>query len=390
VAQDHGIEEAFGPPLAPSEAAGAIGLGVISLLLAGVLPALLGALHDEGRITAAGIGACATVEALAVAIAAALAGILIPPRRLKWIGAAAVLALAALDLATVHATGGSVLVIRTLAGVPEGVLLWLMVSMVARTALPERWSAVFFTALVSTQLVLAMLFAFYVIPHWHADGGFAALALAALPGFAFAFLAPDSYAPLPKPEGASGFPPFRGVVALFATLVFASANGAVAVYLQPLAHQAGLSTNVALTAVWISLVAQVAGGAAAAALAGRVQYLVVFVFTTVGYIAAWAVFGFVTPAWLFVGANALGGFVTVLLGPFLVPMTIEADPSRRAALQSASAQVLASAVGPACAIFLVSEKDVRGVLFLGAGLLLAGLAMIAGLHFAALRARAVR
>ncbi len=386
MAENHLIEDAFGPPLAPRAAAGAIGIGVVSLLLAGVLPALLGALHDEGRISAVGIGACATVEALAVAFAAALAGIFIPPRHLRLIGTFATLALVAADVATMGASGTSVYVVRTLAGVPEGVLLWLTVSMIARTALPERWSAVFFTTLVSSQLALALLFAFVVVPRWGADGGFAALGLASLPGVLCALLAPDRYAPLPKPEGESGMPPLRGMLALFATLVFASANGAVAVYLQPLAHEAGLGASVALTGIWVSLAAQVVGGSVATALAGRVHYLTIFVAATASYIAAWAFFGFTVPGWLFVGANALAGFVTVLTGPFLVPMTIEADPSRRAAVQSASAQVLASALGPLCAAFLVGEKDVRGVLFLGAALVLAGLAIIAGLHFAARRA----
>jgi hypothetical protein len=385
---DHMVQDAFGPPLAPREAVGAIGIGVISLLLAGVLPALLGALNAEGRIGASGIGTCAMLEALSVAIAAALAGILIPPRRLKWIGAVATLMLVVADLATMQSHGSAIFVIRTLAGVPEGILLWLTVSMIARTQVPERWSAIFFTALVASQLALALLFAFLVIPRWGADGGFAALALASLPGLVFAFLAPDSYAPLPAPEGASGLPPFRGMVALFATLIFTSANGAVSVYLQPLAHEAGLGASVALTGIWVSLAAQVAGGGIAAALAGRVHYLAIFSFTTISYIAAWTAFGFAAPAWLFIAANTLGGFVTVLMGPFLVPMTIEADPSRRAAVQSASAQVLSTALGPLCAAFLVSEKDVRGVIFLGAGLLLAGLALIAGLHVAARRARA--
>jgi predicted MFS family arabinose efflux permease len=389
VAQDHLVQEAFGPPLAPREAAGAIGLGVVSLLLAGVLPAILGALNAEGRIGASGIGTCAMVEALAVAFAAALAGILIPPKRLHWIGALASAALVAANLATLHASGTSVYVIRACAGIPEGVLLWLMVSMVARTELPERWSAVFFTALVTSQLVLALL-GTYVMSRWGADGGFAMLAVASTPGIVFAFLAPDRYAPLPKPEGASGFPPLRGMVALVATLVFACANGAVAIYLQPLAHQAGLSANVARIALSASLAAQIAGGSAATVLAGRVQYFTVFVFTTVCFLAAWVLFGLSIPAWLFIAANALSGFAAVLMGPFLVPMTIEADPSRRAALQSASAQVLAGAAGPACAIFAVGEKDVRGVLLLGACLLLAGLAIIAGLHFSARRERASR
>jgi len=70
-------------------------------------------------------------------------------------------------------------------------------------------------------------------------------------------------------------------------------------------------------------------------------------------------------------------------------MTIEADPSRRAALQSAGAQLLAGALGPFVSSYVVSEHDVRGVLLLGAGFLISGLAVIVGLHFAAVRERSL-
>ena len=50
-----------------------------------------------------------------------------------------------------------------------------------------------------------------------------------------------------------GAPPPRGWFALLATVVIVAANGAVSVYLEPLAHQAGLSANVARLALFVSL-----------------------------------------------------------------------------------------------------------------------------------------
>jgi len=59
-------------------------------------------------------------------------------------------------------------------------------------------------------------------------------------------------------------------------------------------------------------------------------------------------------------------------GPFLVPMTVEAGPSRRAAMQSGAIQLLAGAVGPLLASFTVTNHNVHGVLVLqGAGLAVA-------------------
>jgi hypothetical protein len=105
------------------------------------------------------------------------------------------------------------------------------------------------------------------------------------------------------------------------------------------------------------------------------------------YISAWVVMAANTPAWLFIAANAWVGLVIVLVGPFLVPMTIEADPSRRTAMQSGPTQLLAGAMGPALSSLIVSDADVRGAVWLGIGLMLSGLALMGALHVTALRAR---
>jgi hypothetical protein len=82
-----------------------------------------------------------------------------------------------------------------------------------------------------------------------------------------------------------------------------------------------------------------------------------------------------------------GGLVTVLYGPFLVPLTIEADPSRRAAMQSASTQVLAGALGPLGASIIVSDRNVHGSLWLGGVLIVVGLMMFVGVYLASSRNR---
>ena len=138
--------------------------------------------------------------------------------------------------------------------------------------------------------------------------------------------------------------------------IYVAAAGAVGVYLQPLAHQAGLSAGVARTANWTSLAAQVGGGALATALAGRVRYFTVFIATTLVCLVVWWLIGRAEPAWIFVLANAAAGMMAVFLGPFLVPMMIDADPTRRAALQSGAAQLLGGAMGPFLAALTVDDR----------------------------------
>lgn len=385
-AHDHLVHDAVGPPLTGSQAAATIGVGINSLLVIGVMPVLLGALADEGRLSAAGIGQAATLELLAMGVSTAAVGMLLKPRRLKLIGAAASLALAGLDLATMAGSGVGLMALRAGAGAVEGILLWITVSMIARTLTPERWAGVFFTTSTLGQLLLAVALALWVMPKFGANGGFAALALASLLGLAPAMASPSRLAPLPLAPGEGGAPPRRGWIALGATLIYVSAAGAVSVYLQPLAHQAGLATDVARTALWTSLAAQVAGAAAATALAGRVRYFTVFLITSATSLGVWWVFSRQSPAWLFISANALSGLTTLFLGPFLVPMTIDADPTRRAALQSGAAQLLGGAAGPWLASLVVGERDVHAVLWLGAGLMLVGLAVVGWLRATAARA----
>ena len=372
-------------PLSRREVAAAIGVGINALLIVGLFAPLLGALADEHRLSAQQIGLAASVELLSTALATGLAGMLLEPRRLKLIGAAASLVLAAADAATMQASGAQVLAARAAAGGAEGVLLWISVGMIARTVTPERWAGAFFTLQTVAQLLLAVAYAAFVIPRFGASGGYAALALCALAGLAPALALPSRYGPLAAGQGDSGLPPPQGWIALLAVFVFGSANGAVAVFLQRYALQAGLTAGVARTAVWVSLAAQVAGGSAATALAGRVRWFTVEAAGAALWLVCWIGFSLRLPAAAFIAANGLAGLVGLFVSPFYVPMIIEADPSRRAAVQTGAAQLLAGAAGPLMAFALVSETDARGVLALGAALLLSGLAVMGWLRLTRIR-----
>ena len=383
VGGDHLVHEAVGPSITGLQAAATIGVGINSLMFAGVLPILLGALADEHRLSASGIGLAAMTELFAMGVATSAAGLIRRPERLRLIGVVVSLLLAALNLAAMWTGGGLLIVMRGATGACEGVLLWITVSMIARTVTPERWAGVFFTSQTLAQLVLAVALAMVIVPRYGANGAFGGLAVLAVVGVVPALLSPRRFAPLPVGEGQSEFPPPRGWIALAATMIFVSAGGAVGVYVQPLAHQAGLGSGVARTAIWVALAAQVAGGALATSLAGRVRYFTVFIVTSVVNLVTWAAFAQPLSAWLFVLANAASGLVALFLGPFLVPLTIDADPSRRAAMQSGAAQLLGGALGPLLASQVVGDRDVHGVLWLAGGLMAAGFAGVAWLRFTA-------
>ena len=380
-APDDAIDEVAGPPFSPTEAAAAIALGLIALLIAGLMGLLLAALADEGRLSAPGIGLTAMLEALSTGLVTGAAGIVLKPVRLRTIAAIAAFALVILDLATVRVSGEGVMIVRALAGLPEGILLWISIGFISRTVTPERWAAVLFTGMGLTQLAVATGLTALVLPRFGANGGYLVVAAAAALAMPVALFLPRSLGAV-EAAGAetSGAPPFRGWVALAGTLCMAASLTAVGVYVIPLARQADLSVAVGRTAISVALACQMAGGALATVLAGRIRYITVFWVCAAVFVATWAAYAVHAPAWLFIGMTGLSGLAAFVAGPFLVPMTVEADPSRRAAMQSGAVQLLAGAFGPFLASMAVTENNVHGVLILAAGLQFAGLAVATTLH----------
>ena len=379
---DATVAEVAGPPLTPAGAWALLGFGVISLIMSGVQSALLGALADEHRLTGAGVGIAATVEALTMAVAVGAASVALRPERLKLWGVGCTVALVAATLLTLGARDAGVYAVRAGAGAAEGLMLWLASSLIARTQTPERWAALLFLALSLVQLALSGVLAAWMLPRFGADGGYGFVAAVTLSGLALAALAPPRLGPLPGVEGESrGPPPLRGWVGLGGTLLYAGATGAISVYLVPLAQAAGLSPGAARIALSAGLGAQILGSGLAATLAGRVPWFAVFVAVTAGYLAVWGFYLLPSTLWPFAGATAVSGLVAMFVPPFLLPMLIQADPTRRAALQSAGAQLMAAALGPFVAAWAVGVGGMHLMVLVSGGLLLAGLAVFAALRF---------
>jgi hypothetical protein len=387
-APHHGVAEVAGEDFTPLETAGAIWLGVVALLIAGLMPLLLSTLTEEHRLSASGIGLSAMLEALTTGLVTGLAGIVLKPNRLRLVAVLASVAVILADAATTLTSGVSVIAVRGLAGVAEGLVLWIGIGLIARARTPERWAAVLFTGMGFTQLVSATALSAWILPRFGANGGYLFVAATMLLALPAALFIPHAFGATPGSEpGGGGAPPLRGWIALAGTLGFAAPIAAVAVYVVPLAGEAGLSIATGRTAVSANLGCQLLGGALATVLAGRVRYIGVFWTCTVALLVVWAVYATRAPAALFIAITGVSGFCSGFGAPFLVPMTIEADPSRRAAMQSGAAQILAAALGPLLAALVVGEKDVHGVLYMSAALALFALVVVSGLHRTAHAAR---
>ena len=372
-----------GHTLLGREIAAALAFGVVGIMIPGLQPLLLGALLESGRLSAMQLGLVATAELLAMGAAAVLAGVLLKPERLRLIAVIACLLLATIDALTTRLSGADLIWVRAAAGLPSGVLIWIALSMIARSPLPERWAGIYLTVQTLTQFLWVTMLTALVMPHIGVDGGFLSLSLLCLAAILAAAALPCRYAALPggtAEDPSGGLPNRRGWIALTAAFLYLAAIGAVWVYAEPLSHQAGHASTIIGAAVAISLAGQVAGGALATMVAGRVRWnhmLMLCGLANLGVLAGLA--GLPSEA-LFLFLLGLFGFLWLFALPFLVPMAIEADPTRRAAVLLGGAQLLGASLGPLFASLLVSDADVRAALGLGAAALGLFLIITAALH----------
>ena len=228
------------------------------------------------------------------------------------------------------------------------------------------------------QLLLAAVLPATVVPWFGINGALEALGVISLLTAIAALAGADSYSPLPKAEKGGRSVGLRPLLGLAACFLFMAFIVALWVYLEPLAELSGMSAKQAGLAVAVALGMQVAGGAAATLAARRWQrpgIVLLAVGALNGGILA-ILFG-APQAALFMGAVAVFGFLWLFALPFQTLLLIQLDPTRRAAMQLGTAQLLGSSFGPLVASFVVTNDEVKGAIGLSAVLLALALAAIA-------------
>ncbi|MEL4890275.1 MFS transporter [Xanthomonas protegens] len=356
-------------------------IGAIALLILGVQPIVLGALVEQHLITLPGVGVVAMGEIIALGIGVALGDALLPVSWQRATAVVAALLAAALNLATVQAQGDAAFVaLRAVAGLAEGLLVWVATVSIVRAATPDRITAVFMVLQALAQIALAAALALWVLPAAGWKGGFVAMAatcLLVLP-LAVALSVPASLAPAADAQCAvTATARLRWSPATLAPLLVAflqmSAIGALWAYLEPLALRAGLDAHAAqLQTSWV-LGMQIVGGLAAIY---WVRRLSVTATLTLGSVALCLV---AAAMYRVPGNAALGfaavcvafGFAWMFLMPFHVGLALRADAQGRVAVLVPAAQLIGSACGPLLASLLLHADDPAPVPLVGLGFALA-------------------
>lgn len=371
------LSETTGAVTSPPRKAAAVGqaIGVVALLIAGLQPVILGAMEREGRLSTAQIGLAATVELMALGVACGIAAAVFKPTRIRMkIGLACLLHAAAM-LATTLTSGVGVIITRGAAGACAGVMLWLAIGVIARSARPERASGVFVTVQTFAQLVLAAVLPATVMEHWGVNGALATLAVISVFAALTSLVGPDSLAPLVRSED-GGRLDVRSMGGLAAVFLYMAFIVALWVYLEPLAAQAGLSPREAGLAVALALGLQVLGGAAATLVGDRTpparMLLGVGAVNAIILAILWSGPG----RGLFIACVAVFGFLWLFALPFQTLLLIRIDPTRRASMQLGAAQLLGSSAGPLAASLVVGDGPVRRALALSGVCLALAVALI--------------
>ena len=350
-------------------------VGVIGVLIPGLQPQLLGALAAEGRLSVTALGMLATVELLAMGIAAGAAGFVLPVTRLRAITGAALLIAGGADLLTPWLDTGPLFGARIVAGLAEGVLIWIMIGFIIRTDRPERWSGIYLAVQTMAQFALASAIGYSAAS---SAGGFGALGAVTLAGLLALPWLPGSYPPLLVSDDAGGMPPVRGLVALAGVVAYLAFIVAIWVYLEPLALDHGIAPATIHLMAPLALAMQVIGAGVATLLAGRLPARLAIAVVGLLNLGLLAILAAPPSPATFVAATAAFGFLWLFILPFQITIAIAADPSRRAALLIGGAQLTGSSLGPLLAGILIGEKDVGRVLLFGAGCAIAGMAALIG------------
>jgi hypothetical protein len=355
----------IGPRPAASGIAAVLLIGTVGMMMCGVQPVLLGTLVIEGRLTAAGLGWTTTAEFLTLGIGIMIAGAWFRPTHLRSRAALAALIVAIADTAIVAQHGWEIIVDRAIAGLAEGVLVWLAICMIARSPTPARWAGVFLTMQNISQLVFAAIVPATVMERFGANGGFVVLAMTALLALVLAPVVPASFVELPTAHptssGSAGHS-LPAIASLVSVFLIAAFSIGLFVYIGPLATQAHLDTKTLGFAVSAVLAASTAGSSIAAIMARRINYFPVFVVCLIVNAAVLAIFAVMPGAWVFIAVSAVFGFFWLFFLPFQVPLVIESDPTRRIAVVMPGAQLLGGATGPLLCSFFVTDNDARGAL----------------------------
>ncbi len=362
----------------PTEATAVISMGVIAGCVSALQPLLLGSLQEEQRLTVVQIGQAATAEALGMTVAATLAAMLLKPTRLQPVALAALLLALVANAATTMASGLGIILLRGLNGLCSGLLLWILLGLMARTAAPGRTFAIYVTAQAAISFLFSLLISHWLVVAAGAKGGYLLFAAVDLVLVLAVMVMPGAYT-LGQSEATRARPPMQGLLALIAVGLFIAAIMAFWVYVLPLGTELGYPPTAVNSAISMAIGAQIVAGICAVIWAAKLRPFIACLWGTVGIIGAIAAFWTFREVAVLYVSLCLFSFIWMFVPPFQMPLLIELDPSLRSAIFIGTAQLGGVALGPMISAQLLAAESTAmaatvgiALALLSIGFLLAG------------------
>lgn len=357
----------------------ALFIGCSALLIIGLQPLLLGALVDNGTLSMGGVGIVAMGEVATLGIGVALSNAFLPVAHYRPIAVIAALICLALNLATTGAGGdGGFIVVRSAAGLAEGVLVWVTSSIIVRASKADRLAAVFMLLQALTQASMAGILSVLVMQRVGWVGGFESLAVVSAGSAALAIALPQRLVILKGSEIAKLRWSIPTLLPPAVAFMHMAALGGLWAYMEQIALGSGFSASSAQHLISGVLLMQFVGGIASVWLIRRlnaVSTLQVGGSVLVAVLVA-VILMPVGATLVFTLVCAIFGIIWLILMPFHLGLAFRADSLGRVALQIPAAQLLGSAFGPLLASAVVTGEAVNRVPFVSLAFALGGLALM--------------
>jgi hypothetical protein len=364
------IEGKLAAPTTPGGGSGSAGVVLMaaSMTIFGLAPLLFGGLAEEGRLGLSQVGLAIPIQAFIMGAVNLGADLVLQRRHQRLLTLTCVSVLAVLQVFYIGRSGASALILCALCSVPQGLLLWIAMGVIARAPVPARLMAYSEIAITLLKLLVSSMLAAVLLPRWGIDAGFAISAFVVAIGFWAAMVVPDEViaASSDRKQAAAALPS-AGWIALAVVLLIWTGTMSIMSYLLPLASASGLSPGAAHGSFVAALIGQITGGLFAAATSKRLSYSIALAVGGLIAASALAAFLFHTGTLQFWAASAAFGFTFAFSAPFLMPMLIQADPSKRAASKFMGAALTGSALGPLLSSRVVGEWGAYGALYMAAG-----------------------
>lgn len=365
VAAMHGAPQAI--VRTPASAVAAVmAAGCVALLMLGVQPVVLGGLQAAGRLSIPEMGQAAMIETLAVGVVSAAMAARVAHRRLRLWGLAGTIMLIVANAAGLASSGLAFVLLRGVAGVASGIILWVAVGLITRRPDASRVNAIFLGSQALSQGTVAALIPLTIGPLLGANsgmwmlGGFAVLILPLL------LLIPDElpdvvhdHAKVPSLHVsslaglASGFLMMAGIVGLW-------------VYIEPIAAAAHIPGRVVSFAIAGSLAAQVVGALVVVAMDRWFKPVAGLLCVAAAFIGVTIVLALVRSEAAFVAATLLFGALWTFAWVLALPLVLAADPTRRAAMYGPAAGLLGCSAGPLLAGMVATDTNIAPALAMSA------------------------